>query len=166
MPTIGKFRDLLALWHSGVLLSEDVPSCASLLADHSDGAPSLLELSLLRKPVASELDPILARASRELGELPLDPVAASWRSAYLIAGWVSGGEVTPRRGAQHLHRLCLELDVPDALTSFIYFDADYGEGPGPREADEAWFDEQILLESRQLLGARPAGDEGPPLVAA
>jgi len=166
MPTIRRFRDILALWKTGILLSEDVASYASALAESGDASPAIEELSWLSKPIASELEPLLSRATRALGEIPPSPEAAAWRSAYIVAEWISAAEVSPRVGAQHMHRLCFDLNVPEALSSFIYYDSDYGLGPGPREADEAWFDERIRQEALRLTSSRAANLEGPPVAAA
>lgn len=41
------------------------------------------------------------------------------------------------------------------LPHFVYLAADYGEGPGDRASEEAWFDARIIESARELLEHRP-----------
>jgi hypothetical protein len=166
MPTHLTFRDICALWRAGVVLSEDVPALVSELLESGTASKALEDVAWLRSPVAAELEPLFARAATELREPPLSPTASRWRAGYVVAEQIVSGATRPRRGAEVLYRLCLELDVPDGLTSFIYYACDYGEGGEDRAAEEAWFDERILEDARELLAGRPEAGEGPPRAAA
>lgn len=166
MPPQLSFRDLYALWRAGVLLSRDVPSLATELLSAGVSAKAVEDIAWMHDPVAAELEPAFARAAAELSEILPASNACAWRAAYLIAADIVSARVTPLLGAEALWRLSVELDLPEALLSFIYYASDYGEGPGDRASEEEWFDQQILSDASELLRVRPADGESAPRRAA
>ena len=156
MPTLLSFRDLYAAWQAGVILPGEVPPLVTDLLASGVKSAALEDISWMRDPVSADLMPAFFRAALELRELPPSPAASRWRAAYLTAEEIASARITPSRGVEILHRLCTELDMPDALTSFIYNDCDDGLGPGGRAVEEAWFDQQIVSAAGELLRERPA----------
>ena len=105
---------------------------------------------------------MLRQAFHEAGLEPIDERAARWRLAYEAARQIVDAEVSPLEGATALWHLCNELDMPKPLRYFVYLAADYGEGPGDRETEAAWFDGRIRETARKLLDLAPSLGESPP----
>jgi hypothetical protein len=159
-------RTLQAHWELGIIAPEKVPDAATELLVQGVESPAVIELAGLHVPTYWQVLPVFERLVEEhaLGPIPRDN--ALWRLAYATAHQITSGAISPLEGATRLWRICTDLGMPDALTYFVYLAADYGEGPGDRATEEAWFDARIREHAADLRAGMPEDGESPPRVTA
>ena len=155
-------RTLQARWTLDRIAPERVHEAATDLLCAGVETPAVVELAGMYHATYFQVGPVLERAVAEAGLGPMTREQALWRLAYEAARRIAGGAVTPLDGAAALWRLCNDLDMPVPLRYFVYLAADYGEGPGDRAAEEAWFDARIRETATDLLAAMPPDGESAP----
>lgn len=155
-------RILQAQWTLKRIRPEDVHLAATRLLEAGVDTPAVVRLAGMIDADFFDVEPVVEQAFREGGVGPIDERAARWRLAYETARQIVEGEVTPLDGATTLWHLASDLGSPKPLRYFVYLAADYGEGPGGRETEAAWFDGRIRETARQLLNLAPSLGESPP----
>jgi hypothetical protein len=153
---------LQAQWKLGRIRSKDVHIAATQLLESGVDSPAVVRLAGMVGATSWEIDPVIEEAFAEGGLPPVEERTARWRLAYETARQLVAGELSPRDGAMTLWQLATELDMPEPLRNFVYLAADYGEGPGDRATEEAWFDARILETAQEVLALRPSLGEAPP----
>lgn len=156
---------LQARWRLEMIAPEEMPDLATRLLECGADSPALVELAGLLRPTFWEVSPVVQRLFEEAQMSPISREEALWRIAYTTAREILDGTVTPRTGAGVLWQICSELDTPEPLRYFVYLAADYGEGPGSREEEAAWFDARIRETARELVTGMPADGQSPPRLA-
>ena len=157
-----ELRILQAQWVLELIRAEDVHVAATKLLEAGVELPAVVRLAGMIDAGYFEVEPVLRQAFTEGGLPPLDERAARWRLAYEAARQIVAAEVSPLEGATTLWHLCNQLGMPKPLRYFVYLAADYGEGPGDRETEAAWFDGRIRETARELLAIAPSLGESPP----
>jgi hypothetical protein len=142
---------LRALWKLGRIRPEEVHLAATELLVDGIESPAVVRLAGMTGATFWEIDPVLNEAFLEGNLSPYDATAARWQLAYETARRLVAGELKPLDGATILWDLATDLDLPEPLRYFVYLAADYGEGPGDRASEEAWFDARIIESARELL---------------
>ena len=150
------------MWATGVLPAERLHEVATELLVVGVESPALVELAGRYDATRPEVDALVEQAVAEAGLAPIARHAALWRIAYVAAEQVRDGRSTPLEGATLLWQCATELDLPEALRTFVYLAADYGEGPSDPRAEAAWFDAQIRASVEELLAGMPPDRESPP----
>lgn len=153
---------LQARWKLGCIRPEGVHVAATQLLESGVDSPAVVRLAGMIGATFWEIDPVIEEAFAEGDLPPVDMSTARWRLAYETARQLVAGELSPREAATTLWQLATELDMPKPLRYFVYLAADYGEGPGDRVTEEAWFDARILETAQELLALRPSVGESPP----
>lgn len=153
---------LQAQWKLGRIRSEDIHIAAARLLEGGVDSPALVRLAGMIGATSWEIGRVIEEAFAEGGLPPVDERAARWRLAYETARQLVAGDLSPREGAATMWQLATELELPKPLRYFVYLAADYGEGPGDRATEEAWFDARILETAQELLALRPSLGESPP----
>jgi hypothetical protein len=159
-------RTFQARWITGDLSPESTPLLAVDLLSEGIESPAIIELAGLNRPTLSEVAPLVERVLRENSLEPMERTAAYWRASYSVARDIVNGKLAPRDGAGRLWSIASALELPEGLRTFVYYAADYGEGPESPEAEAAWFDEQIRKDARALLDQAAPDGESPPTPAA
>jgi hypothetical protein len=145
-----------AKWQLGLLRAEEIPEHATSLLVAGIESPALIELAGLIAPDRWQVGPLLDAAFNELGLPPIDDTAARWRLVYHTAREIVARAVSPLEGSTTLWHLASDLGLPESISYFVYLAADYGEGPGDRATEIAWFDAKIVETARRLLGMERA----------
>ena len=150
-----------ARWQVGALRPEEIPDLATELLTAGVESPAVVQLAGLVQADREEVAPLLAQAFAECGLQPMTDDDARWRLAFATARAIVDGAVTPLAGATTLWGLATDLGLPEPLRYFVYLAADYGEGPGDRATEAAWFDATIVETARGLLEWERDSDASP-----
>lgn len=155
-------RILQAKWTLGEIRPEEVRAAAADIVQSGAATPAVMRLAEMSDATVADVERELAAAFTESGLPPIDERAARWRLAYDTARQILANEVAPLDGATTLWHLASALELPKPLRYFVYLAADYGEGPGDRDTEAAWYDARIRETARQLLALEPSLGESPP----
>ena len=143
---------LLITFVWGTLSAHDLPAIASAAIDQGFFSASLSELALTDRPIASEVEPLFAKALEELGVDRPDKVTAGRRIARDYARQILDGEISIHEGARSIWLdIATNPEWPRSplLDTFVYGASEWDEVVGTQHQDE--FERGILEAAHDLL---------------